>query len=67
MNKNMLESAMKAFGDTGETLSNYLNISRSTFSLKLNGKNDFTLSEMTAIKQRYSLSCEQIDAIFFSL
>lgn len=67
LDKKRLESIMKLFGDTGITLSEYLGISRSTFSAKLNEANgaEFTQGEISKIKQRYSLNAEQVDTIFF--
>ena len=69
MNKNLLESVMKAHGDTGLTLSKYLGISRTTFSAKINETNgaEFTQSEISNIKLRYALDADQIDKIFFDL
>lgn len=67
MNKNMLEAEMKLFGDTGTTLAEYLGISRGTFSLKLNSRADFNQSEIAKIKDRYNLSPQKIDAIFFDI
>lgn len=68
MNKNLLESIMKLNGDTGNDLAAYLGIARSTFSLKLNETNgaEFVQGEIIKIKQRYDLSAEQIDNIFFT-
>lgn len=66
MNKNMLEAEMKLFGDTGTSLAEYLGISRSTFSLKLNNReSEFNQGEIAKIKDRYKLTPQKIDAIFF--
>ena len=57
---------MKLRGDTGATLANYLGITRSTFSLKLNENGtEFTQSEIAKLKERYNLNAEQLDSIFF--
>lgn len=68
MNKNLLESKMKLFGDTGGSLAKALGISRSTFSTKLNESNgaEFTQGEIGIIKRRYGLSAKEIDIIFFA-
>lgn len=73
MNKNILESVMKRHGDTGEKLAIYLGIARSTFSMKINeteitpGNNaEFTQSEIMKIKQRYGLTAEELEEIFFA-
>lgn len=66
MDKRRLESVMKLHGDTGSDLAEYLGIARSTFSLKINENGaEFTQGEITKIKQRYDLSAEDIDHIFF--
>lgn len=68
MNKRMLEAEMKLAGDTGGTLADYLGMARGTFSAKLNETNgaEFTQGEIAAIKLRYGLSPEKVDAIFFN-
>ena len=67
MDKLRLESVMRLHGDTGETLSDYLGIARSTFSAKKNETNgaEFTQGEIAKIKARYNLQAEEIDMIFF--
>lgn len=67
LNKLKLEIVMKMYGDTGTSLAKYLGIARSTFSAKINEKNgaEFTKSEMTAIKRKYSLTAIEMDMIFF--
>ncbi len=69
MNKKSLELKMKAFGDTGTSLAEYLGMARSTFSAKINEKNgaEFTQGEIKDIKKRYCLSAEDIDEIFFDM
>ena len=68
MNKLRLESVMRLHGDTGETLSDYLGIARSTFSAKKNETNgaEFTQGEIAKIKARYNLQADEIDLIFFA-
>ena len=68
MDKLRLESVMRLHGDTGETLSDYLGIARSTFSAKKNETNgaEFTQGEIAKIKARYNLQAEEIDLIFFA-
>lgn len=69
MNKNLLESIMKAHGDTGTSLSQFLGMARSTFSAKINETNgaEFTQGEITQIKAKYNLDAEKVDDIFFGL
>lgn len=68
MNKQRLESLMKLYGDTGQQLADYVGLSRSRFSCKINEKNgaEFTQSEIGRIKNKYSLSADDVDDIFFS-
>lgn len=68
MNKNKLESVMRLHGDTGTALADHLGIARSTFSAKINETNgaEFTQKEIATIKQRYKLSAQEVDEIFFA-
>ena len=67
MNKRLLEAKMKLFGDTGNILAEYLGIARTTLSNKKNESlgAEFTQGEILAIKDRYHLTAEEIDQIFF--
>lgn len=67
MNKLKLESVMKLHGDTGTSLAKFLRIARTTFSAKINETNgaEFTQGEIARIKEKYSLSPEDVIAIFF--
>ena len=68
MNKNMLISKMKLFGDTQETLAKALDMSLTTLNAKINETNgsEFWQHEITAIKIRYHLTAEEVDMIFFA-
>lgn len=68
MNKRMLHSKMKLFGDTNASLATYIGISPSRLSAKINGYKDaeFTQSEMDAIRNRYLLSDTEFTSIFFA-
>ena len=68
MKRNELEAVMKLHGDTGADLAAYLGIARSTFSAKINETNgaEFTQKEIMMIKERYNLTPEQLDKIFFT-
>lgn len=68
MNKNALLAKMVLHGDNGGTLSDYLGISRGTFSAKINETNgaEFTQKEIMMIKEKYNLTAEDIDHIFFT-
>ena len=67
MNANMLRSFMALYGDTNKTLAGYLGITPQTLSDKINERGtEFRHSEMTLIRDRYKLTPEQFDAIFFN-
>lgn len=67
MNKNLLKSVMVAHGDSFQSLADYLGITASTLSKKINEKRKagFNQPEIMMIKNRYSLSADEVDAIFF--
>lgn len=67
MNKNRLKSVMVAHGDTYKTLAEFLGITVSTLSKKVNEKRQawFNQQEIMMIKNRYSLNAEDVDSIFF--
>lgn len=67
MNKYKLRAVLAENGDNYEKLAGYLGISTSTLSDKINERNSigFTQPEMQQIKDRYHLTPEQIDYIFF--
>ena len=54
-------------GDNGGDLAKYLQISRTTLSAKMNETNgaEFTQNEICRIKEKYSLTSNEIDEIFF--
>lgn len=60
-----LRETMREFGDTQHDLAKVLGVSDSTMSLKIRGISDFTRLEVKAIVDRYSLSGDDIKAIFF--
>ena len=68
MNKALLESKMKLFGDNQSKLADALGISLTRFNAKLNATNgaEFTQGEIQKVKDRYNLTGEEVDAIFFN-
>ena len=68
MDINKLKSKMALNGDNGGDLANYLGISRTTLSSKMNETNnaEFTQGEIQKIKERYSLNSKEEDEIFFN-
>ena len=68
MNKKMLPAKMVLFGDTGDTLAEFLGINRSTLSYKMNQTKggEFVQGEIAKIKARYNLTAEELNDIFFA-
>lgn len=67
MNKELLKSVMVLHNDTNATLAKVLGISVQSFSSKINENGtEFKQGEIAAIKERYNLTPEQVEAIFFS-
>jgi hypothetical protein len=67
MNKALLRSVMVLNGDTNKSLAAYLAISEKSMNDKINENGtEFKQSEIAAIKQRYNLTSEKVDAIFFN-
>lgn len=65
MNKNELKAQMVRHGDSSQNLAKALGISQTSLSEKINGKREFTRSQIAVIKARYELSAEENDYIFF--
>lgn len=72
MNPKLLKSFMALNGDTIRDLAECLGISAQSVSYKINekiinkDKIEFKQGEIAKIKERYNLSAEQVEAIFFS-
>lgn len=66
MNSSALKSVMVLHGDTNKDLAECLGISEVSVSNKINENNtEFRQGEIAKIKERYNLSAEQVEAIFF--
>jgi hypothetical protein len=67
MKKNILESKMKLHGDIQSDLAKAIGISLPRFNAKLNGTDgaEFTQGEIQKVKERYNLTSEEVDEIFF--
>ena len=63
-----LKAKIVLHGENHAILASALGITQQTFSAKINAKKgaEFTQSEIAAIKQRYHLTQEEIDQIFFN-
>lgn len=68
MNKKQLRSVMVLHDDTNQSLAEYLGITDSTLSVKINETNgaEFTQGEIQKIINRYNLTPEQTILIFFN-
>lgn len=72
MNPKLLKSFMALNGDTIRDLAECLGISAQSVSYKINekiinkDKIEFKQGEIAKIKERYNLSAEQVEAIFFN-
>ena len=67
MNKKLFRSIMLLNGDTNETLAKFLGISAASVSNKINENGtEFKQGQIAAIKDRYSLTAEQVEDIFFA-
>ena len=67
MNATKLRSLMVLHGDTNKDLAHYLCITEQSLSAKINEKKtEFKQGEMKMIKDRYNLSPEEFDTIFFA-
>ena len=56
---------MALHGDTQGSLAQALEMAQETLSRKLNEQGEFSQSEIKVIKNRYNLTPEEVDAIFF--
>lgn len=67
MDKQLLRSVMALNGDTNAALAAYLGITEQSVSNKINERGtEFRQSEICRIKDRYGLSCDMVDRIFFN-
>lgn len=66
MNSNLLKAAMAKFGETQSALADAMGMLPSALSNRISGKIDFKRSEIIFIKNRYKLTCEEVDRIFFA-
>lgn len=64
MNANLLKAALAERGMNQAQLARKIGISTNSMSRKMNGKRDFTLSEVLAIS--HALQLEQPQLIFFA-
>lgn len=67
MNKNLLRGIMALHGDTNKDLAACIDKSETSVLNKINEKGtEFTQGEIKKIRDRYNLTADQVEAIFFS-
>lgn len=68
MNIGELKAELKRHADTQEALAEAVNLSKTRLNAKINSVNgaEFTRDEIQIIKDRYDLSPERVDEIFFA-
>lgn len=67
MDSKRLRSVMVLYGDTNAKLANFLGISEQSLSNKINENGtEFKQNEIAKIKDRYDLSADLVDLIFFA-
>lgn len=66
--KRKLQAQMKLHGDTFDTLSKAMGISRSTLNVRMNEYRnaEFTRKDMDIIRDRYNLTDKELLDIFFA-
>lgn len=67
MDKAKFKSVMALHGETQGRLAEALEMAQETLSRKLNEQGEFSQSEIKAIKNRYHLTPDEVDAIFFKV
>lgn len=66
MNRQLLRAKIAENGDTQAKLAAAIGISTSNLSDKINGKVPFRQNEIAGIRNRYHLSAQEVDLIFFN-
>jgi DNA-binding Xre family transcriptional regulator len=67
MNKTELRVVMLRHGDTNKELAEYLGITEQSVSAKINENGtEFKQGEIAKIKEKYNLTADQVEAIFFA-
>ena len=66
MNERLLKAKMAYYGDSKSSLSKYLGMANVTLANKMNSTSEFTQSEIKKIIDRYHLSPDEVEQIFFA-
>ena len=67
MNKHLLKAKIAENGDTQTQLACAMGMGASNFSDRINGKIPFRQNEIAFIRNRYHLTAQEVDLIFFDL
>lgn len=67
MNTQLLKSKIVEFGETQAQLAQAIGISPSNLNDKINGKVSFRQDDIAAIRNRYHLTADDVDLIFFGM
>ena len=65
MNKQKFKSILALNGETQKSLAEYLKMSETTLSLKISGRTEFSRVEIKNIKEKFNLTANDLDEIFF--
>jgi hypothetical protein len=67
MNSNLLKSVMLYHGDTIKDIAEFLDLSETSVCNKINERGtEFKQGEIAKIRDRYNLSADQVESIFFN-
>jgi hypothetical protein len=65
MNGNLLKAVITKNGENLSILAEAMGMPTSALSQRISGRVDFRRNEIRFIKNRYKLTCEEVDMIFF--
>ena len=66
MNSRLLKATIVKNGDTQEKLAEAMGLQTSGLNMRINGHTEFRRNEINFIKNRYGLTSDEIDSIFFT-
>lgn len=66
MNKRAFRAKMEYFGDTYESLAAFLGLSIQSVSNKVNGNYPFNQTEISKLKEKWNLTNDEVNEIFFN-
>ena len=65
LNKKAFRAKMEYHGDNYDSIAAFLGITTQTVSNKVNGLYSFTQQEITKLKERWNLTNDEVNEIFF--